>query len=347
MSKDRMGCGLRGWAVLVSVAGWVGMVEAGGITEIVVDGSGMTEGAVRSVQEAIEAVPAGNQEVVRILIKPGVYRQQVTIPADRPHLRLIGLGRGPEETVLTFNLHAKSPKPGGAEGELAGTTGSSSTFIFADDVQAENLTFANDTPDNVAQAVAIKTIGDRLVFRRCRFVGYQDTLYLTRGRVYLEDCYIAGDVDFIFGDATAVFDRCVIESRDKGYITAANTLPERAYGFVFLDCRLVAAERVKPETVWLGRPWQWDRGRVGAVAFIRCQMGPHIRAEGWHPWNVERNTEPGKTSRFAEFGSMDLEGRELDLSRRVPWARRLSAREAEEYRPEKVLGDWQDWRRKN
>ena len=80
----------------------------------------------------------------------------------------------------------------------------------------------------MGQALAIRVDGDRAAFRNCRFVGWQDTILLNRGRQYFEGCYIAGHVDFIFGGATAFFERCTIVARRDGYITAASTPGGRA-----------------------------------------------------------------------------------------------------------------------
>src|SRR5262245_24073542 len=249
--------------------------------DITVDPSG--GGDFKTVQEAIDSVPAANAQRVRILIKPGKYVERLTVPKEKSMISLIGQGDKPEQTVLSYHLRA-SDKVGPAT-QNVGTTGSSSTFIHGNDFIAENVTFENSAGDNVRQAVAIKTTGDRLIFRNCQFLGFQDTLYPTSGRVYFKNCFITGDTDFIFGNAIAVFDHCIINSSDGGYITAANTRAESPLGYAFLDCTLTAGENVKPGSVWLGRPWQWDRGSRASVTFIRTRMGPHINPLGWHPWN--------------------------------------------------------------
>lgn len=313
--------------------------------DLYVEAGGGRPGAFTSVQAAVDAAPAGTADNrTRIYINPGVYHERITVPADKPFVSFIGTGESPGDVVLTFDLHARSPMPDGGEG-VVGTTGSTSTFINATDFVAENVTFANATPDNVAQAVAIKPQADRLVFYNCRFEGFQDTLYPMRGRQYYLKCYITGDTDFIFGDATAVFDRCTIHSSDSSYLTAASTLPppEGEHGFVFLDCELIAAEGVPADSTYLGRPWKYDRGSVASVTFIRTKMGPHIKAAGWHPWHADRNTEPEKTTRYAEFGSTDPDGNPLDVSGRVEWSRQLTAEEAGSYTVENLLSGDDGW----
>ena len=109
------------------------------------------------------------------------------------------------------------------------------------DFYAENITFENSAGP-VGQAVACFVSADRVYFKNCRFLGFQDTLYTysKQSRQYYEDCYIEGTVDFIFGWSTAVFNRCHIHSKRDGYVTAPSTDKGKKYGYVFYDCRLTA-----------------------------------------------------------------------------------------------------------
>lgn len=291
-----------------------------------------------TVQEAIDSIPDGKADPVLINISPGTYKERLKIERGKPAITLKGLGKKPDETVLTFDLNNSSVVAPATQ--PVGTSGSASTSINAKDFTAENITFENSSGDK-GQALALKTQGDRGVFRNCRFLGWQDTLDADGGRQYFVDCYIEGRVDFIFGGSTAVFDRCTIKSKNGGYVTAARTKPETQFGYVFLDCTLISGDE-KPVPTYLGRPWQWAQGRNAAVAFIRTKMGPHIRAEGWHPWD-SKNTEPEKTTRFSEFGSTDLEGKPLDLSKRVTWAKQLTPDEAAAYTVSSVLKGEDGW----
>jgi pectinesterase len=297
-----------------------------------------TGASFKTVQAAIDAVPADNARPIVITIAPGVHKERITIPRGKRFVTLRGDDDAdPTKTVLTYDLHANSVLPGTTR--PVGTSGSTSTNIQADDFTAENLTFENPSGE-IAQAVAVKVIGDRAVFRRCRFLGGQDTLYADgAARQYFVDCYVEGRVDFIFGGSTAVFDRCTIHSKNGGYVTAARTPPQRPFGYVFLDCTLTG----DGAPAYLGRPWQWDRGSNAAVAFIRCKMGPHIRAAGWDPWDRTRNTNPAANTRYVEFASTDLDGKPLDVSQRVPWSHQLSADEAAKYTVDNILGGEDHW----
>lgn len=288
---------------------------------VAADGSG----DYRSIQAAIDA---GGTGPVTVRIKPGRYAERVTVPADRPGLRLVG--EDAARTVLTFDLNARSAGP---DGRPVGTRHSSSTTVLASDFVAEGLTFANDTPRDVAQALALAADGDRQVFRRCRFLGWQDTLYVGPGRKYFEDCYVEGGVDFIFGPGTAVFQSCEVRSKRHGYVTAASTPPDAAHGFVFLDCRLTAAADLADRSVYLGRPWR-DHA---AVTFLRCRMGPHVRPEGWSVW---KGTERHRTARYAEA---DSRGPGAAPQARVAWSRQLGADEARAVTRRAVLRGRDDW----
>lgn len=282
----------------------------------------------RSVQAALDALPAGNAGPVTLRIQPGTYTERIVIPKDRPRLRLVG--EDAARTMLTFNLNATSTDAGGRP---VGTMRSTSTTVRANDFSAENLTFANTTPRDVAQAVALATTGDRQVFRRCRFLGWQDTLYLGAGRHYFEECYLEGGVDFIFGPGTAVFKNCEVRSKRHGYVTAASTPRDAAHGFVFVGCRLTAAAGLADQSVYLGRPWR-DHA---SVTLVNCAMGSHIHAEGWSIW---KGTERHQTARYAEYGST---GPGAVPAARVRWLRQLGEEEAKSLTVRAVLGGRDGW----
>jgi pectin methylesterase-like acyl-CoA thioesterase len=282
----------------------------------------------KTVQEAIDAIPAYPRFTYDIHILSGTYHQQVTIPRIKPHIRL--WADDPATTILTFDLGAPMPGP---NGKPIGTFATPSVRFLSDDVTAENLTFQNTFGPH-GQALAAEVAGDRIAFNNCRFLGWQDTLFAdSSGRNYFHNCYIEGHVDFIFGKSTAVFDSCEIRSKDKGYLTAASTDPHAPFGYVFLHCKLTADEKVKPASVYLGRPWR----PYAATAFIDCQMGPQIRPEGWFNW---KNPDNEKTARYAEFGNT---GPGADPSKRVPWARSLTADEASQYTVTNILCGPDGW----
>lgn len=113
-------------------------------------------------------------------------------------------------------------------------------------------------------------------------------------RQYYEDCYIEGTVDFIFGWSTVVFNRCHINSKGNGYVTAPSTDKGQKYGYVFYDCKLTADNGV--DRVFLSRPWR----PYGQAVFIRCELGRHILPVGWDNWG---NKENEKTAFYAEYES--------------------------------------------
>ena len=278
-----------------------------------------------TVQAAVDAVPAKNAEPVVIRIKPGTYKGKVVVPRDKPFITLRGDGGDPSQVVLTDDWNAKHIGPDGKE---VGTGGSYSTKVTGHDFTAENLTFEN-TAGDTGQALALFADGDRLVFRNCRFLGWQDTLYANGGRQYYVDCHLEGRVDFIFGGATAVFDRCTIHSKNGGYVTAASTPKDRSFGYVFLDCKLTG----EGKPAYLGRPWRDD----AAVAFIRCNMGPHVIPEGWHNWS---KPEREKTARYVEY---KCTGPGADRSKRVSWSKELTDAESGKYTVKEILGGEDHW----
>ena len=299
---------------------------------VAADGSGQ----YRSVQEAISSAPMrtglGDPRWV-IFVKKGVYRERVYVQRERGNMLI--LGEDAATTTLTYDLHANIAGP---DGKAIGTFRTPTVQVDGDDMIWENLTIANGAGEpgprpvgpDVAQALALRVDGDRVVFKRCRFLGFQDTVLLNRGRHYFADSYIEGDVDFIFGAATAYFDRVHIHALRNGYITAASTPEGTPHGFVFRDARITGESGVR---IYLGRPW-----RIYAkTVFLRTEMSSVVRPEGWHNWN---KPEAEKTTFYAEYGST---GEGAGAKTRVPWAKSLSHEQAAALTPQAVLGGIDGW----
>lgn len=277
-----------------------------------------------TVQEAIDAVPDFRKSVrTTILVRKGVYKEKIVIPESKINVSLIGQ----EGAVLSYDDYANKPN---CFGENKGTSGSSSCYIYAPDFYAENITFEN-TSGPVGQAVACFVSADRVYFKNCRFLGFQDTLY-TYGkgcRQYYEDCYVEGTVDFIFGWSTAVFNRCHINGKGNGYVTAPSTDKGQKYGYLFYDCRLTADAGVN--NVYLSRPWR----PYAQAVFIRCNLGEHILSAGWDNWG---NKDNEKTAFYAEYQS---QGEGADPEARASFSHQL--KDLKGYGMETVLAGEDGW----
>ena len=300
--------------VLTFVLLLAGAAYAADVT-VAADGSGN----VKTVQAAIDKVPENNAKRFIIAIKPGTYKEQIRVPANKPYISFIGTDA--MKTVLTFSISNK---------EAGSTSAAYATYIGGHDFYAENITFENSFGIG-SQAVAVLVEADRAVFKRCRFLAWQDTLYAKNGRQYYIDSYIEGHVDFIFGQAAAVFENCVIHSKGDGYLTAPmRCAANEPAGFVFQKCRLTA-ENTKAG-VYLGRPWR-DYGRT---VFLNTEMGEHIRPVGWHHWVPERE----KTAYLAEYRST---GKGANDAARVKWAHQLTDAEAAAFSTENFLKGKDGW----
>ena len=279
----------------------------------------------KTVQSAIMAVPSGSREnPVVIHIAPGTYKELIYIQHEKSFFKLVGAS--PTNTVLTFDLYAGITN---AEGKPIGTFKTPSTTIDADDFTAENLTFENSAGP-VGQALAIRVDGDRAAFRNCRFLGWQDTVFINRGRQYFEHCYIAGHVDFIFGAATAWFEKCEIHALRDGYLTAASTPVDVPFGYVFNHCQITGEPGVK---TFLGRPWR----SYASTIFLNCEMSGVVRPVGWNDW---KKPEAHATIRYAEFNST---GAGASPTNRPDWTKQLSPADAKKITVEKVLGGADGW----
>ena len=311
------------------LAGWAGLAPVRAESPkpdavVAADGSG----EFKSVQDAISAAPmrtAATDPSWVILVKAGTYRERVYVQRERGNITV--RGEDAARTIITCDLNANLPGP---DGKPIGTFRTPTVQVDGDGMVWENLTIAN-TAGPVGQALALRVDGDRVIFRHCRFLGWQDTILVNRGRQYFAGCYIEGHVDFIFGAATAYFDRCQIHCLRDGYLTAASTPEGQPYGFVFADCTITGAPGVK---AYLGRPWR-DFART---VFLRTEMSETVRPEGWSNWN---KPAAEKTARYAEFACT---GPGAAPAGRVPWEQKLESGDSSRYSPAAVLAGLDNWR---
>jgi pectinesterase len=298
-------------------------VPVGFSATVAADGSGQ----FTSVQDAVNAAPQTTSPSSPWVIRvgAGTYHERVYAQREKRFVRLVG--EDPSRTTIAFDLYASMAGP---DGKPIGTFHTPTVWIDADDFAMENLTLAN-TAGRKGQALALRVDGDRVTFRNCRFLGWQDTILVNRGRQYFSGCAISGAVDFIFGGATAYFENCEIRCLGDGYITAASTPVAQPYGFVFSNCRILG----DPPTArtYLGRPWR----PYASVAFIGTQMTDVVRPAGWHNWN---KPDAEKTSRYAEYASS---GAGSVLSARVPWATTSAGPAPDGFTPAHVLGGADHW----
>lgn len=290
-----------------------------------------------NLQAAIDAAPDNGTKPFRISIKPGVYQGQFIIPKQKRHIQF--LGEDAANTIITYDLNVRETNATTIPRFLG--TG---MIVLGDDFRAEKITFRNTSGDH-GQALALRITGDRAVLKDCRMLGWQDTLRLDDGRQYLTNCYVEGRVDFIYGSATAVFDHCEIHSKNGGHVTAANTPQDHPFGFVFENCKLtgdpkpwvdangVAANTNSAPMADLGRPWR----PYASVTYLNCEMGAHIKPEGWNNW---RNPTNELTARYAEYNST---GPGANPEKRFKWTRQLTKEEADKITLDSVLGGNDHW----
>lgn len=289
------------------------------------DGSG----DYKYIQDAIDAMRVYPLAPITLYIKNGVYNEKIELPANNTDVTFIG--ESVEKTIITFNDYS---------GRGRHTTFTSYTAkISGNRFRAENITFAN-TAGPVGQALALYVDADKAVFKNCRFLGNQDTIFASgeTSRQLFIDCYIEGTTDFIFGPATTVFQNCTIRAKTNSFITAASTTEGKKFGFVFIGCKVIPDSSVTK--LFLGRPWRAHAKTV----FIECEMPKAIAPERWNNWN---NPEIEKTVYYAEYKST---GDGADASQRAAWSKVLTDKEAKEYDLDNIFsnggpalpkeGDW-------
>ena len=304
-----------------------------------------------AISRALAALPPYDGAPLCLELAPGEYREKVLL--DRP--RLVLRGAGADKTVIRWQDGAKEPLE---DGQPRGTFRTATVRVDAPYVTLQGLSIVNACAprERAGQAIALYADGDFFLCEDCRLCSFQDTLFtaplppkelqkngfigpkqfaprLPQRHTYRR-CRIEGDVDFIFGSAAAWFEACDIVSVDgradriahaEGYATAASTPEGQRFGYVFSHCRFLG-EGVAEGSVYLGRPWR----DYAKTVLLHCELGPHIRPEGWHDWDKPAFHSAGL---YAEYGCTGPGA----AGERAPFARRLTEAEAAAYTYEAFL----------
>lgn len=294
---------------------------------VAADGSG----DYKSIGQAINMFRAYSPVPLKLHIKNGIYHEKIVMPHWLTNITIDGESK--DKTIISYEDFSGKPLPNGMDSATGrdkfSTFNSYTLFVQGNDVTIKNLTIQN-TAGRVGQAVALHIEGDRVSIENCNLLGNQDTLLTANdsSRQYFYKCFIEGTTDFIFGPATAVFEDCTIKSLTNSYITAASTKQPQKFGYVFLNCKLIANEEATK--VFLGRPWR----PYARTVYINTEMGKHINPEGWDNW---RNEENEKTAFYAEYQS---KGDGANTKDRAKWSHQLTKAEAKEYTKANIFGNW-------
>lgn len=314
------------------------------------DGSGN----YTTLQAAIHSVPDHSEKRTVILIKNGVYRtEKLIVPESKKNLTL--RGEDQQKTVISYHMYdCTSPDSGNKcpaeswalwkdNAELIRT--SATLTIVADGCHVENLTVEN-TAGPMGQALALTLIGDKLIFRHCDVLGYQDTVLLKKKgqRNYFIDCLILGRTDYIYGDGIGYFQSCEIRSFGGGWVTAPSTPENQPYGYVFNQCKFTYASNSPRKgddgrPIAIGRPWH----NYPKVAILNSELCEQMHPQGWPTtWNMEYASTSDKLHLY-EYNNT---GKGADMSQRAKWVgiRALTVEEAKQYTISKVLGDVAAWK---
>ena len=298
-----------------------------------------------SIQKAVDSVSDNNRET--IFIKKGIYKERIEIRKNNITL----IGEDTDETIITEGFYARMIMP---DGSKRGTFRSYTFLVYADNFSASNLTFENSAGfgDNVGQAIAVYAEGDNITFNHCKILGHQDTLFTgplplkekqpggftgptidgERKLVHqlYEDCFICGEIDFIFGSATAYFKNCTLFALNRNepinsYYTAPSTYEGQAFGYVFDNCTFTG--NCPPKSVALSRPW-----RIHAkVVLLNCEYSDQIIDEGFTDWNKPESHE---TVYYAEYNG---HGDGYKPEKRAAYVHQLDEAQAARYTLENVM----------
>ena len=317
-----------------------------------------------TLSDALAQIPSDTDEPVTILLKPGVYHEKVTI--NRPYVTI--QGEDANTTIITWDDCANALMP---DGSKMGTFRSYTMFLDNHDITLSHITVQNASGprSKAGQAIALYADGDRITVTHCRLESHQDTLFTgplpptviqpggfigpkefaprINGRHFYKNCYICGDIDFIFGSATAYFENCElysiyekpeITSSDKqalvcGYVTAASTPEGQEYGYVFSHCHFTS--NCPEKSVFLGRPWR----NYAKTVVLNCELEKHIHPEGFHDWNKPAARD---TCFYGEYQNTGV-GADPDHESRVSFVHELSSKEVLCFTKKAVLAGKDSW----
>ncbi|KAJ8755746.1 hypothetical protein K2173_024290 [Erythroxylum novogranatense] len=243
---------------------------------VAADGSGN----YRTVSAAVNAAPKKSSTRYIIKIKAGVYRENVEVTKSHTNIMFVGDGR--KTTIIT-----------GSRNVVDGSTTfhSATVAVVGAGFLARDITFQNTAGPSKHQAVALRVGSDLAAFYQCDMLAYQDTLYVHSNRQFFINCYIAGTVDFIFGNSAAVLQDCDIHARkpnsgQKNMVTAqGRTDANQNTGIVIHKCRIGATSDLEPVKssfpTYLGRPWK----EYSRTVVMQSSISNVIHPAGWHEWS--------------------------------------------------------------
>ena len=265
----------------------------------------------KTVQAAVDSVSSANSERVIILVKEGDYEEHLIVSS--PYITLIG-----EDSEKTRIFYDTKEWVGGDMGlRCAVKINATATGFSAENLTIENTykylgngTISNESCD------ALRNDAANASYINVRILGYQDTLCANGGTQYYYKCYIAGNVDFIYGnEPRALFNDCKLvfrynANKNSGYVCAPKTGASAAYGLTFNNCQVISEEGCSGSKYYLARPW----GQDAYITWINCYMGKMIRANSANPYSDMSGALASK-ARFYEFGSFGP-GYAINVNRR-------------------------------
>eukprot|EP00258_Populus_trichocarpa_P018544 XP_006382081.2 pectinesterase [Populus trichocarpa] len=292
---------------------------------VAADGSGN----YKTVSAAVAAAPKYSSKRYIIRIKAGVYRENVEVPKEKSNIMFLGDGR--KTTIIT-----------GSRNVVGGSTTyhSATVAVEGQGFLARDITFQNTAGPSKYQAVALRVESDFAAFYKCGMLGYQNTLYVHSNRQFFRNCFIAGTIDFIFGNAAAVFQDCDIRARRPNLgqtitITAqGRSDPTQNTGIVIQKCRIGVTSDLHPVrsnfSAYLGRPWK----EYARTVIMQSSISDVIHPAGWN----------GLKGRFAlstlSFAEYENSGAGAGTSERVTWEGYkmiTSATEAQSFTPRNFI----------
>ena len=311
-----------------------------GVIGAITDVNGVSYNTFTTIQQALDYLNNLGSDYdssnKTITLCAGTYKEKIEITI--PNLTIIG--DNAENTIIEWDsLYGFKDEAG-----FEHVTDSTQTVAVRD--TAINCTIMNVTISNYwnhysvfdevfgynyseHRALALLVQSDKFIMKNSKLLGYQDTVEFFTGRQYIENTYIAGTTDFIFGtNNTTYFYQCEIHcvatgkvnldsngnvssyKTDGGYITAFKGCNKGEsdyvqYGAIFDECNFTADELVAEGNTAIGRTW----GAYAAVMIMNSTLDGHISLKGTSTTNkneryisMNANTTDA-TVKFTEYNN--------------------------------------------
>lgn len=248
--------------------------------------------AFKKISEMVKTGSLSAESSVHITLAAGQYQEILSYNLANPLIMEAAPGVKPEDCVISAENCEAFHKD--TENRSVFVIGMAATNVTLRGFTIENthLKTSDDAAlGNQAEALCWHNQKGYLLAENMRFISRQDTVHV-KGVSYFKNCYITGDVDFIWGYCDiSLWEKCHIHTRADnregerpGYVLQSRALNGKP-GFVFTDCTFTADRRSGNSPIYIGRSAGTGKAdsvdRWDSIALINCTVSTEYDAALW------------------------------------------------------------------